>query len=82
MPAAELNHDVARLQHMLTRVGNEHTLAREQDAVVHRLRFVDARRVQILPSTLPRAAFGCAGRMFGGDERILRRVVVRRLQSD
>ena len=75
MPVAELDDDVARIHHELAVVEHEHALAREQDAIVDRLGFMDGRTEGVLAAAIPHAIGAATRRMQWDRMRVMRGVV-------
>src|SRR3954469_16427472 len=75
VPVAELHDDVAWLHHQLAAVEHEHTLAREQNAIVDGLGFMDRRAEGVLPAAVPDAIGAATRRMQRDCVWVMREVV-------
>src|SRR3954469_394976 len=75
VPVAELHDDVAWLHHQLAAVEHEHTLAREQNAIVDGLGFMDGRAEGVLSAAVPYAIGSAPRRMHRHRGWVMRGVV-------
>src|SRR3954471_20648426 len=75
MPVAELHDDVAWAHHELAGVEHEHALAREQNAIVDRLRFMDGRAESVLAAAIPYTVGALTRRMHWDRMWVVRRFV-------